>query len=160
MQCHGTLATGRHQVSIDEHDIVVERPYSGKPRLLIGETELPKEGSGHYLLPDEHGNAQKVHVGFDYRQLAPRLQIGARRVLTVPPLPKAAWLLLAPALLLVFAGGLLGAILAIPAVVLAAQQLRKPRGGWTNFAAAAGIVLVAVLLYLAATILLIQVLQR
>ena len=149
MQCCGILAAVRHEVTIDGHDVVVKRPYSGRPRLLIGETELPKDRFGHYLLPDENGNPQKVEVGFDYRHLAPRLQIGADRVLTVPPLPKAAWLLLAPALILGFFGGALGAVVAIPAVVLAAQQLRKRRGDWTNFAAAAGIELAALLLYLA-----------
>jgi hypothetical protein len=95
-----------------------------------------------------------VVIEFDYRHLAPRLQIGEQRVLTIPPLPRAAWLLLAPAVILGLLGGAVGVALGITAAMLSAQQLRKPEGGWAKFAAAAGIEIVAVLLYLGVGILL------
>lgn len=137
----------RHEVTIDGRTLTVERPYSRRARVLVGGTELPKDRYGNYSLPDEHGEQQRVTVGFDHRHLAPRLHIGDRRVLTVPPLPKAAWLLLAPVVVLVLIGGVLGAVLGMTAAMLSAQQLRRPDRGWSRFAAAAGIELAAIALY-------------
>jgi hypothetical protein len=143
----------QHEVVVDGRTVVVDRPYSGKARLLVGDVELPKDRFGRYLLPDRDGNWQSVETGFDFRHLTPRLQINGARVLTAPPLPKAAWLLLAPVVALGFGGGALGAVLGITAAMLAAQQLRKPSKGWSKVVAAVGIVLAAVLLYLSVAVL-------
>ncbi len=137
----------RHEVTVEGHTLVVERPYSRKPRLLVGGTELPRDRYGNYVLSDDHGNHRTVAVDFDVRHLAPRLKIGEHRVLTVPPLPRAAWWLLAPVVILGVAGGALGAGLGIAAAMLSAQQLRQPGGGRGKFAVAAGIEVVALVLY-------------
>ena len=115
--------------------------------------ELPRDRFGNYLLSDAAGRQRTVTVGFDYRQLAPRLQIGEHRVLAAPPLPRAAWLLLAPVVLLGLLGGALGAALGIGAALLSAQQLRKPEGGRAKVAVAAGIEVVAVVLYVGLVVL-------
>lgn len=143
----------RHEVTVEGRALVVERPYSRRPRLLSGGMELPRDRFGNYLLPDDHGGQRTVTVGFDYRQLAPRLQVGEDRVLTAPPLPRAAWLLLAPVVLLGLLGGALGAGLGIGAAMLSAQQLRKPGGGRAKVAVAAGIEVVAVGLYVGLVVL-------
>ncbi|WP_146901586.1 hypothetical protein [Cellulomonas aerilata] len=135
-----------HRVAFEGRTLVVERPYSARPRLLADGAELPKDHVGRYLLPDQHGTPRTIEVGFDLKNLAPRLQIGAQRVLTAAPLPKAAWMLLAPAVVLGLLGGALGAILGITAAVLAAHHLRSRR--WPDVARALGIELAAVLVYL------------
>ncbi|HEY6748991.1 MAG TPA: hypothetical protein VI357_25140 [Mycobacteriales bacterium] len=83
----------------------------------------------------------------DYRQLAPRVQIGDRRVLIVPPLPRGAWLLLAPIVVLGPFGGALGAGIGVVGRLLSATQLRRPGGGRARFAIAGAIEVAAILLY-------------
>ena len=142
-----------HEVTVEGRALVVERPYSRRPRLLSGGAELPKDRFGNYFLPDDQGGQRTVTVGFDYRQLAPRIQIGEQRVLTAPPLPRAAWLLLAPIVLLGLLGGALGAGLGIGAPMLSAQQLKKPGGGRAKVAVAAGIEAIPVGLYVSLVVL-------
>jgi hypothetical protein len=140
-------------VTVEGRTLVVERPYSRRPRLLLGGTELPKDRFGNYLLPDENGKHRKVAVGFDYRHLAPRLEVGEHRLLTAPPLPRGAWLLLAPVVILGLMGGAVGAGLGVAAAMLSAQQLRRPGGGRVKFAVAAGIEVVAVVVYVGLVVL-------
>ncbi len=78
---------------------------------------------------------------------------GSAYRLTVPPLPRAAWLLLAPVVILGLLGGAVGAGLGIAAAMLSAQQLRKPDGGRAKFTVAAGIEVVAVVLFVGVVVL-------
>ncbi|MBW0253644.1 hypothetical protein [Cellulomonas sp. PS-H5] len=141
------------RVHVLGRDLVVERPWASAPRVLADGAELPRDRFGRYRLAASDGE-RVVTTSFDWRGLLPVLEVGDERVPLDRPLPRGAWLLLAPLLLLSLAGGGAGAGLGVGAAWAAARQLRRattPARGWAGaLCAVAG----AVLLYVAVVALL------
>ena len=138
----------QHQVTVRGRELIVDRPYSSSPRLHLGGQELPRDRWGHYVWDETAAKPERVTIKFDLRQLAPRVDIGATRVHTLPRLPAAArWLLLVVLGVGAF-GGAIGACLAVIAVMLSAHLLRRPQRRWANIAAAIAVPVVAFVLYL------------
>lgn len=138
----------RVEVRVQGRDLVVERPWGSSPRLLADGAELPRDRFGRAVLVGDDGAERVVATAFDWRRLTPVLRIGDERVPVEPPLPRGAWWLLAPVLVLSLFGGGIGAGLGIGAAWAAADRLRRAPSaavGWTQALAA---VLVAVALYL------------
>ncbi|MCG7286638.1 hypothetical protein MHY85_11730 [Cellulomonas sp. ACRRI] len=136
------------RVHVLDRDLVVERPWGSAPRVLADGAELPRDRFGRYRLAAPDGE-RVVTISFDWRGLLPVLAVGDERVPLDRPLPRGAWLLLGPLLLLSLAGGGVGAGLGAGAAWAAARQLRRattPARGWAGaLCAVAG----AVLLYVA-----------
>ncbi len=135
------------RVRVEGHDVVVERPYGPRPRLLVGDDELPRDRFGRYVLTAADGSPRPVETSFDLKNLALVLRVGDQRVPTVPSLPRATWFVLAPLLVLSLFGGGLGAGLGVTSVLLAAQRLRPSPGRRAGWAGALAILLLALLLY-------------
>lgn len=135
------------QVRVEGRDVVVERPYGSRPRLLVDDDELPRDRFGRYVLTGADGSPRPVETSFDLKNLALVLRVGDERVPTVPPLPRATWFVLAPLLVLSLCGGGLGAGLGVTAVLLAAQRLRPSPGRRSGWVGALAILLMALLLF-------------
>jgi hypothetical protein len=78
---------GWHEVTVEGRALVVERPYSRRPRLLSGQAELPEDRFRNYSLPDDSGERCTVTVGCTRRgdvALSERGELGCPGAASVP----------------------------------------------------------------------------
>src|SRR5919199_1274204 len=120
---HGPV---QDDVTVAGIDLVLDKPYSRRPRLLRQGGELPRDRWGTYELVGADGRTHRVATGFDYRQLGPVLDVDGTPVPVGRPPPLGVRI----ALLAVLVVGLGAALplVASAAWVAAVGALRAGRG--------------------------------
>lgn len=155
-----------HDVLLPERlvePLELHQPLFGRPRLSRrGGGELPTDQWGNTLVESVDGHRVRVQPTFVWSQFSPGVHIDDELVLLRRPLPTHVRVaLLCVLALAVFAGGALGAVLGMAAVVLAERLLRGTRrSAPVRYAQAAGVIVAAVLAYLAVLAVLGLVLHR
>lgn len=139
----------RYDVSVAGVDLMLDGPYSRRPRLLRGGAELPRDRWGNYQVVDATGQAQQARVDFDFRQLGPVVTVGQSRVLAASRLPLPVRVGLLGLCLLGLSGGAVGAGLSFAAALGVAALLRHPQRRPLHVAAAVTLPVLAALGWLA-----------
>lgn len=131
-------------------------PWWRRPRVTgEGGAELPTDRWGNPLATSADGRSVRVEPDWSWSQLAPAVRLDDERVLAVPELSRPVRIALlgfaAAAFLL---GGALTAGLGLGAAILAAALLRKGGSRPVRYAQALGVILGAVLVWLAVLLIL------
>ncbi|WP_432540748.1 hypothetical protein [Kineococcus sp. SYSU DK002] len=132
-------------MSILGKDLVVERAWSRRPRILHDGEELPRDRWGAPVLLDEDGRSHQVQATFSWGQLSPVVEVDGQRIPTVAPLSNPARLALLAVIAVGFVGGLLGVVLCVSSALVSAALLRRPGRRGAHVVAAVLVPLVAVL---------------
>ncbi|GAA4975602.1 hypothetical protein [Kineococcus glutinatus] len=140
----GKVAGMGSPVSVLGTDLVVEKAWSRRPRILRDGRELPRDRWGAPVLTDEQGRDHQVRTGFSWGQLSPLVEVDGHEILALRPLSTPVRVALLAFIAVGFFGGAAGALLSSGAALASAALLRRPRKNVAH-------VLAAVLVPLAAT---------
>jgi hypothetical protein len=128
-------------------DLVVERAWSRRPRVLLDGVELPRDRWGSHVLLDEDGRSHQVRSGFSWRQLSPVVEVNGHRRPTSTPLSTPVRVVLLAFIVFGLSCGLLGLVLGVAAALVSAALLRRPQRRAAHVVAAALVPLVAAVVF-------------
>ena len=137
----------RYLVNVQGQQVGIERVWSKRPRLLLDGKPLPADQWERHLLTLADGRREPVRVGFGAWVLSPRLEVGALRYPIGRPLPRWVLAVLVIFVVLGFAGGAVGVLLAFGAAIAAVRLLIDPHRRAGHVVAAVGVLLLAVVVY-------------
>lgn len=129
-------------------DLVVERAWSRRPRILQNGQELSRDRWGSPVLVGDDGRSHQVQAGFSWRQLSPTVEVDGRTILASPPLPTPVRVALLVLVVVGFAGGAVGVLLSMTAALVSASLLRRPGRNAGHVVGAVVVPLVAVVVFL------------
>ncbi|WP_432510902.1 hypothetical protein [Kineococcus sp. SYSU DK001] len=134
-------------VSVLGRDLVVERVWSRRPRIVHQGQELPRDRWGSPVLIDENGRSHQVQASFSWRQLSPVVEVDGHQSATWAPLPVAARVVLLAFIAVGLLGGLIGVLLSVGAALVSAALLRRPGRRAAHVVAAVLVPLIAVVVF-------------
>lgn len=134
-------------VPLPVDDLVVERAWSRRPRVLLEGVELPRDRWGAHVLLDEDGRSHQVRAGFSWRQLSPVVEVDGHRRLTSEPLPTPVRVALLGFVVFGFSCGLQGVVLGVGAALVSAALVRRPQRGAVHVVAAVLVPLAAAVVF-------------
>ncbi|WP_328296140.1 hypothetical protein OG218_26175 [Kineococcus sp. NBC_00420] len=135
-------------VTVLGKDLVVEKAWSRRPRVMHNGQELPRDRWGAPVLVDEEGRSHQVQAGFSWRQLSPTVELDGRTVLASAPLPIPVRVVLLAFVVVGFFGGAIGVVLSMSAALVSAALLRRPGRNAGHVIGAVVVPLAAVVVFL------------
>ena len=128
-------------------ELVVERAWSRRPRVLLDGVELPRDRWGSHVLREEDGHNHQVQAGFSWRQLSPVVEVDGHRRLTLAPLPAPVRIVLLAVIVVGLFCGVLGVVLGVGAALVSAALVRRPQRRAAHVVAAVLVPLAAAVVF-------------
>lgn len=132
-------------VRVDE--LVVERAWSRRPRVLLDGVELPRDRWGSHVLLGEDGRSHQVQAGFSWQQLSPVVEVDGHQRATLTPLSTPVRVVLLAVIVVGLFCGLLGLVLGMGATSMSAALLRRPQRRAAHVVAAVLVPLTAAVVF-------------